>query len=183
MQVVTIGLLWKYASDTGKIRKSSQDQLEAGERPCLVLKNVTGDMDFLPPRNYDPLLHIKNISLGPAFNVMFALQSGPEDVITGRLGAIGGQSSEETEMLHDNLRGPGREVTINYESQSGVKYVTLLTYHGGKAKDIRYRKVAPIRWTAKPPRALRPARVSTAARFSANPDFSASCFPNRIRPR
>jgi hypothetical protein len=108
---LTLVVLKDYAADTKLIARASGSQLEAAQMPFLVVVPHNGWV-------------IENQGFGPAINATLT------DAQTGRviqpLPALAPGGTHDVQNEFPQLHG--KPLSIDYESLSGLKYQTLITW-------------------------------------------------------
>lgn len=116
--VLGLFILCKYAWDTRTLARASTRQLEAQQMPFLSIDIV------------NRICSVKNFGSGPAINIDLAY-AGETDCRVPSLAAgdKGPYLGIFTELVN-------RDITVNYESLSGTKYETRITWtvEGGLSK-------------------------------------------------
>jgi len=138
--LLLVGLVC-YAVETWKIRKTSQEQVETSQKPCLTLSATArnpqdtilglGDSNsaqvvFTPEGN----LHLINVGLGPAFNVSYsATPEDPQASISrpnGYLIHILLREPATIPVPRGIIRGHAWNFVANYDSLTGRHYETRI---------------------------------------------------------
>ena len=118
---LTLIVLKDYAADTKTIAKASASQLENAQMPFLVVVPHGGWV-------------IENQGFGPAINAMLAYTQ------TGRviqpLPALAPRATHD--LQHEFPQLHGKPLSIDYESVSGLKYQTLITWGSEGAPIIKF---------------------------------------------
>jgi hypothetical protein len=144
VQVLVLGALVWYTIETWKIRKASQDQAEALQKPCLTLlteaRNANDailEMDdavggmIVAARNGD--VTIQNMGSGPAINVRYRFDpvNAPRDVNAARpdgyLQIIPPGQRFQMPVSRGVLANMEYEFVATYESLSGRHYESRIT--------------------------------------------------------
>jgi len=123
LTLVTLIVLKHYAADTKTIARASVSQLETSQMPFLAVimrPNTT---------HSNGGWGIENQGFGPAINVTYS--SGHKDAALIRLGSM---PREDIQAVHADIEDAfraTRQVVIEYESLSGLKYRTIVTRFDG----------------------------------------------------
>lgn len=144
VQSATLGALIWYAIETLRIRRASQEQAEAQQRPCLTLDTtsreyneaVLGDMlgaigGMIVAANHGNLA-LQNMGNGPAVNVRYEFSplNPPQDANVARphgyLQTIPAEQIFVMAVARTILQNLTYAFVINYESLSGHKYETRI---------------------------------------------------------
>ena len=136
------GLVW-YVLETRRIRITSQEQLEALRRPCLVVSGRTRDLtdavlrpdsSLLVVAPHEGLLALMNIGSGPAFNARYqltplddgVLQPGPHHLVH----VLNNQAMPITVPVQTVSNGRW-SITLTYESLSKRPYESRILIEDG----------------------------------------------------
>ena len=162
--LLTLLAIVKYTFESSKIRRATNEQAEAAQKPCVrVIAEVIGllpnffsvDLAKRPPyatelpRGQFNRLELENIGNGPALNPRYVLEKRSvgrwEDAnASGEIGSLKvGETTPCPLMVVDPyLRHGEFRVTVNFESMSGTRYGTrqyigdgVLTHFDFKAWD------------------------------------------------
>jgi hypothetical protein len=147
------GLIW-YACETFKIRKATQDQLEASRRPCLVLCGMHGNTRDAIMRPGSPLLavapssngwvQVMNIGTGPAFNARYLLTPLDESVREPSGHHLVHVLNHEANPLPVPIQTVSNGkwlVTLSYESISKRRYESKTTIDSGVLMTVEHRQI------------------------------------------
>jgi hypothetical protein len=119
-----LGLGW-YVIETYKLRKAAQDQLEASQRPCLVVAGMMRAANEAIMRPGSPLLVVApfngsvalmNIGPGPAFNAIYHLTSPDRE----------GRNFAPHSMVHV-LNDEANPVPIPFQTVSNGRWLLTLS--------------------------------------------------------
>ena len=116
LTLLTLIVLNGYAKDTKRIANSSVDQIENSQMPFLALIR-TPEKDWL----------VANQGYGAAINVCFRAYGG--DTPKLELPPIAAGAFSDKYAAFGNAAGAKREMRLDYESLSGRKYATRITWH------------------------------------------------------
>jgi hypothetical protein len=120
---LTLVVLKDYAADTKMIARASGSQLEASQVPFLVVVPHNGWV-------------IENQGFGPAINATLAYTQ------TGRviqpLPALAPGATHDVQNEFPQLHG--KPLSIDYESLSGLKYQTLITWGNAGSPVIQFNR-------------------------------------------
>jgi hypothetical protein len=135
------GLVW-YTIETRRIRKTSQEQVEATLRPCVSLSTTARDfqeavlgMDEADSavvlRCPQGMVQIENIGVGPAFNIRYEFRPlHPELTQAHPVGYVAGISKDGTFLIpvaRTLLAGHDFECLLDYQSVNHRNYRTAVT--------------------------------------------------------
>jgi len=135
-----LSLIW-YALETRRIRKTSQEQVETSQKPCLTLsaqsrqfENAVLEMDGVHGAQIvhapEGMLHLINVGLGPAFNVVyeFTAANPPANIArpNGYLVHILLRESATIPVARQLIRGNKWSVKLQYDSLTGRRYETRI---------------------------------------------------------
>jgi hypothetical protein len=136
--LIFVGLVW-YTFETRRIRKTSQDQIEATQKPCLAFSttardfndavldrgDVVGAMTVLCPEG---LAQLENVGCGSAVNVQYELiPTDPASTVARLKGyVIGMRPGEKFQppIPQGILANNEWQCVLTYESLSGRRYET-----------------------------------------------------------
>ncbi len=122
---LTLVVLKDYASDTKTIAKASASQLENAQMPFLAVVLKAEDV----VRRFPGGWVIENQGFGPAINATWSYtQYG---LVIRPLPALPPTAIYDVQNIFPQLIGNPPGVSIDYESLSGLRYQTLITWGEG----------------------------------------------------
>jgi hypothetical protein len=150
LAVATLVLIGIYTSITARISRAAQDQVEASQKPVIVLRIAArGDrrdemVEQLatkqPPQSVrvaitgEGFFEVLNIGTGPALNLSFDFVRIPADPdapnrYARRLSYLQPGASIAAPIRPEKISYGDHNFIANYESLSGKKYVTEMVLH------------------------------------------------------
>jgi hypothetical protein len=118
---LTLVVLKDYAAETKKIAKASVSQLENAQMPFLVIVQKPRTADFLGG------WVIENQGPGSAINATWSYTQGGR--IVRPIPALGPRAIHSVQNEYPQIVGNQAGIEIDYESLSGLKYQTLITWN------------------------------------------------------
>jgi hypothetical protein len=117
---LTLVVLKDYAADTKLIARASGSQLEASQMPFLVVVEK--------PRTpeYEGGWVIENQGFGPAINATWTYTQAGKVILP--IPSLAPRAFRGVQNRYPQLIGNPQGVSIDYESLSGLKYQTLITW-------------------------------------------------------
>ena len=146
------GLVW-YVCETSKIRKTSQDQLEAMRRPCLVVCATRRDprdavmrpgSSLLIVSSREGLAALMNIGNGPAFNARYQLtplDEGCRQPGSHHLVHVLNHEANPIPIPIQTISNGNWIVTLTYESISKRLYESKTTIESGVLVAVEHRQI------------------------------------------
>lgn len=119
---LTLVVLKDYAADTKTIAKASSSQLENAQMPFLTV--VFKPEDVL--RRFPGGWVIENQGFGPAINATWAYTQAGR--VIRQIPALAPKATHDVQNEYPQVVGNPLGVSIDYESLSGLKYQTLITW-------------------------------------------------------
>jgi hypothetical protein len=158
IQFLVLAFLVWYACETYQLRKASQEQIEALQKPCLTVATTARDYDdailgvddaiggmVLAPR--EGSVQLRNIGAGPAFNIRYKFnyvdqprQNGAVVVEpSGYLPYIKPGDTFAMQVARGILQLHKYELVASYDSLSGRKYETRIAINNLVLTTVQFR--------------------------------------------
>jgi len=146
------GLVW-YVRETAKIRRASQDQLEAMRRPCLVVcakhRNahdaiLRPDCPLLVVAGHGALVALMNVGTGPAFNATYRLtplDEGIRQPSGHHLVHLLNHEANPVPIPLQTVSNGNWTITLTYESISKCLYESKTTIESGILVAVEHRQI------------------------------------------
>jgi hypothetical protein len=155
--LILVFLIW-YACETYRLRKASQEQIEALQKPCLTVATTARDYDeaileingavggmVLAPR--EGSVQLRNIGAGPAFNIRYKFncldqpqQDGAVVVEpSGYLPYITAGDKFAMQVTRGILQLHEYQLVALYDSLSGRRYETKITINNLVLTTVQFR--------------------------------------------
>lgn len=130
LTLLTLIVLKRYAADTKKIARASASQLENSEMPFLAIvqHQLNGWI-------------IENQGFGPAINGSWSYVQGGRH--THQIPSLAPKATHTIQNLFAPVVANQAGIEIAYESLSGLKYRTVMTWERGDARVIQMRFERP----------------------------------------
>ena len=154
---ILVALVW-YAVETWRIRKASEEQAEAQQKPCLTVVTAPRDYDeailemngavggmVVAPRNGN--IALENMGNGPAINVSYNFNPVDPSTVScphGYLQNIRAGGTFIMAVARGVLSNREYELIVTYESLSGRRYESRITINNLVLTAFHFRRTVSI---------------------------------------